>query len=75
MWADASSQLTFTKTTGDANIKINFFNGTHDDSYPFDFAGTVAGHAFYPTKGRVHFDDYETWSLTIPTSLFYLIHF
>jgi hypothetical protein len=49
-------------------IFVEFASGAHGDSYPFDSAGTVAAHAFYPVPlnsesiaGDVHLDASENW--------------
>ncbi len=57
-------------TSGD--IVIRFVSGDHGDGSPFDGAGRVLAHAFYPSnsgaiRGDTHFDEAETWTLNIPT--------
>jgi len=44
------------------HLRVAFRSGWHGDSAPFDGVGGVVGHAFYPTYGRIHFDDAETWT-------------
>ena len=33
--------------------------------------GNVLAHAFYPTDGRLHFDDDETWTANSNTVIFF----
>jgi len=59
-WA-AVSRLSFAETTG-GSIRISWQQGDHGDGSPFDGPSGVLAHAFYPTDGRLHFDDAETWT-------------
>lgn len=59
------------------NIHYLFGEGEHGDGYPFDGAGNVIGHAFYPSPpnpesiaGDVHFDDDEPWKVGVYMDLF-----
>ena len=76
LWA-AETPLCFTRVEIDHNphIIIRFVEGDHGDGFPFDGPGVVLAHAFYPPspgnpatdiQGDAHFDDAETWSITIP---------
>ena len=56
-------------TSGD--IVIRFVTGNHGDGSPFDGPSNVLAHAFYPSntgsiRGDTHFDDAETWTVTVP---------
>jgi hypothetical protein len=60
----AVSPLRFTRLTGAANINVGWETGDHGDGFPFDGAGTIVAHGFFPENGRLHFDDAEGWSTT-----------
>jgi hypothetical protein len=61
-WA-AHSPLSFSETSpASADIEISWGTGEHGDGFPFDGNGGVLAHAFYPSDGRIHFDDAETWT-------------
>ncbi|NBD24092.1 matrixin family metalloprotease [Paenibacillus glycinis] len=68
VWAEVVP-LTFTEVTGSADILIRFVSGDHGDGTPFDGAGHVLAHAFYPPPnggdiaGDAHFDEAETWTV------------
>ncbi|MDQ0884896.1 matrixin family metalloprotease [Peribacillus sp. V2I11] len=79
LWSEVTP-LTFTEvTSGNADILISFVTGDHGDGDPFDGAGNVLAHAYYPPQnggeiaGDAHFDDDETWSMNLPPSGFDLI--
>jgi hypothetical protein len=64
--------LTFTEVGGNPDIDIAFRTGDHNDGSPFDGAGNVLAHGFYPPPnggaiaGDLHFDDAETWTTNNP---------
>ncbi|MFH4980482.1 hypothetical protein AB6A40_007191 [Gnathostoma spinigerum] len=45
------------------DIEILFAKGGHGDGIPFDGPNGIIAHAFYPTKGGLHFDAAESWTL------------
>ncbi|XP_014772704.1 72 kDa type IV collagenase, partial [Octopus bimaculoides] len=61
-WA-RHTQLSFTEVSGTADLKINFYKKAHGDGSDFDDKNGVLAHAFYPTDGRIHFDDDEEWGV------------
>lgn len=75
VWA-AVTPLTFTEVPcGRADIVVGWYTNNHGDGYPFDGAGGVLAHAFFPPPNRgalagdAHFDDDEVWTLgTRPNS-------
>ncbi|EDO48756.1 predicted protein, partial [Nematostella vectensis] len=74
-WSDVSG-LSFSPTNngGSADIKISFgarsHGGPHDGNrcaYAFDGPGKVLAHAFFPSNGRAHFDEDETYTDGTPS--------
>ena len=73
LWA-AHTPLRFTRVSfgSPAEIIIRFVSGDHGDGAPFDGSGGTLAHAFFPNSpvteihGDAHFDDAETWTVTIP---------
>jgi hypothetical protein len=76
LWSAVTS-LCFRRVAISANpdIVIRFVAGDHGDGNPFDGASGVLAHAYYPPippnpptaiQGDAHFDEAETWSVTIP---------
>ena len=75
LWSSVTP-LSFTEVSSGASpqpdIRIRFVTGDHGDGSSFDGPGQVLAHAFYPPPnagdlaGDAHFDDAETWSVTIP---------
>jgi len=45
-----------------ADMQFGFGPGEHGDVYKFDGQGGVLAHAFFPSDGRLHFDDDEKWA-------------
>jgi hypothetical protein len=77
LWA-GYTPLRFTRVALSAGpeIIIRFVAGDHGDGSPFDGAGSVLAHAFYPSvppaaptaiMGDAHFDEAETWTVNVPT--------
>jgi len=65
LWAAASPRLRFqhVQNSEDADIRIAFLGGDHDDGMSFDGRGMVVAHAFRPPNGRIHFDIAEPWTI------------
>jgi hypothetical protein len=76
IWA-RQTPLRFTQAASSdaADLRIKFASGDHGDGFPFDGAGAVLAHAFFPPPvhpvpiaGDVHFDDAETWTADTRTT-------
>lgn len=76
LWA-AYTPLRFTRVNLSAGpeIIIRFVAADHGDGFPFDGPSGVLAHAFYPSvppapvtpiMGDAHFDEAETWTVTVP---------
>ena len=76
LWA-AETPLRFTRVAISSNptIIVRFVAGDHGDGNAFDGPGHVLAHAYYPPvagqtpqpiQGDAHFDEDETWTVTIP---------
>uniref|UniRef100_H2Z9Z4 Peptidase metallopeptidase domain-containing protein n=1 Tax=Ciona savignyi TaxID=51511 RepID=H2Z9Z4_CIOSA len=63
VWANYTT-LKFKKTTNpsEANFRISFGVRSHGDPYAFDGKGGTLAHAFFPSDGRAHFDEAETYT-------------
>ncbi|XP_078381219.1 collagenase 3-like [Oculina patagonica] len=70
-WSDVAPRLQFAKTNdlGQADLRISFGKGTHHGvpgerqcAYPFDGPGKVLAHAYFPSDGRIHFDNEEYYT-------------
>ena len=67
------AKIKFTPSTDDKaarTITILFASGAHGDPYPFDGAGKILAHTFYPSPpnpeplaGDLHFDNDEAWHI------------
>ena len=62
-WLDyVPLEITAKCSTCKADFIIEFAQGQHADSYPFDGVGGTLAHAFFPEDGRLHFDWDERWT-------------
>ena len=75
LWS-AVTPLSFAEVpmSGSPDIVIRFVAGNHGDGSNFDGPSGVLAHAYYPPPGGgalagdTHFDEAETWSITLPAS-------
>lgn len=76
MWETVTG-LTFIEAANPM-IRIGFYQADHGDGWPFDnggnpVTGNVLAHGFFPQGARVglpgdlHFDEFETWRVVVPT--------
>ena len=71
LW-DRACGLSFSETSGSADIEISFATGDHGDGSSFDGPGRVLAHAFFPPPnggnlaGDAHFDESEVWETNLP---------
>jgi hypothetical protein len=65
IWAAASTKLSFQQVSSreDADIRITFNDGDHNDGMPFDGRGMTVAHAYPPPSGSIHFDSAEQWTI------------
>ncbi|XP_071978861.1 matrix metalloproteinase-17-like [Engystomops pustulosus] len=65
-WSRESNLHFSETTTGDADLRVSFVEGSHGDGYPFDGPGGTLGHAFFPgvgpSAGATHMDADESWT-------------
>jgi matrixin/glucodextranase-like protein len=66
--------------TGNHTINVLFASGAHGDSFPFDGAGGVLAHTFYPAPlnpepiaGDMHCDDSENWNVGATFDVFSVV--
>ncbi|MGI0148882.1 MAG: matrixin family metalloprotease, partial [Thermoplasmata archaeon] len=68
LWSDSSSLTFMQADEGEsADLTISFVAGNHGDPFPFDDAGTVLGHSYFPgtnRKGDVHLCSARDWALS-----------
>lgn len=65
---------------GERTVAIRFAHGSHGDSYPFDGAGRVLAHTFFPSPpnpeplaGDMHLDSDERWGIGEETDVFTVV--
>ncbi len=76
LWKSAFPPFQFREVSLDdaPMIIISFVTGSHADGFPFSGGDGDLAHAFPPNfpsgglAGQIHFDDAESWSVTLPTT-------
>ncbi|XP_067306137.1 matrix metalloproteinase-28 [Pseudorasbora parva] len=65
LWSNVSGLHFQELQQGNADIRLAFFEGEHNDGTgnAFDGPGGALAHAFFPFRGEAHFDMSERWTL------------
>ncbi|MEZ5400044.1 MAG: matrixin family metalloprotease [Bryobacteraceae bacterium] len=81
-WAKVA-RVTFVPASqagGARSLDISFASGAHGDPFPFDGAGKVLAHTFYPAPpnpeplaGDMHLDDAEPWRVGTDIDLYSVV--
>jgi len=74
------AQIDFSEGGDAGHLHILFARGAHGDPYPFDGAGRVLAHTFYPAPpnpeplaGDLHLDEEEAWRIGTYIDLFSVV--
>ncbi|XP_050433787.1 hatching enzyme-like [Adelges cooleyi] len=65
VWSEVMPIVFHERDAGLVRIEILFANGEHGDFIPFDGPSGVIVHNLSPSRGSVHFDDAEIWTVGI----------